>query len=276
MLTLRAGRAFGTGFFFAAVVLLAVGCRSRDSIAPPPAAQAAPAPPLAPASTAAHETFLTPEAAVRCVDQFLRPYTSGDAILRFPAASNDLERIINRQVVSTNSGVITRAAQADDASTEKESLWEFRRALGPKFTAANCPATEDFIAVAFADAKRINTALKKRFNRPRPNEADRDHPKLNPSFPGGHATTAGLRYRLLVAVTGASPDLEVEIFKQAWFMGFERIGVNMHYASDVAAGFVLGEMVADEVLRQAAAEPNGSAGKALAAAKEQWKSLNEW
>lgn len=253
-------------------ILLTGGCQSHEATTPQDtqvAPRVTPAP--AAASAAPRETYLTPQAVARCIDLFVGPYTNGDSLLQFPTVSNDLERIINQQVISANSRTIAKAAQADDASAERDSLWEFRRALGPNFNPDACPAIESFITVAFTDAKRINTTLKKRFGRPRPNEADPAHPKLNPSYPGGHATTAGLRYRLLTAITDAPPDTEIELFKQAWFMGYERIAVNMHHATDVAAGFVLGEMVADEVLKQAQAEPNGHAGKALAAAKAEWK-----
>lgn len=251
-----------------AATFLVGGCRSYDPGVPPPAA-----PVQGPANTAARESYLSPDAVARCVDLFTQPYRSGDVVLRFPPASNDLERTINRQIRDTNSAAITSAAKADDASAEKDSLWEFKRALGPKFTPANCSAIDAFITVSFWDAKRVNTTIKKQFMRPRPGEADPEHPKMNPSFPSGHSTTAGLRYRLLTAITDATPDAEVELFKQAWFMCFERLAVNVHYASDVAAGFVLGEMVADEVLKEAATNPNGNAAKALAAAREQWKAI---
>ncbi len=255
-------------FFAATLTLTLPGCRSQETGSPHETAAHT-------SAAATPEAFLTPEAAARCVDSFLKPYLSAGAATPFPDTSNDLERFINGQINATTSAVIATSAQADSAAPEKDTLWEFNRALGPRFTPANCPKIKDFIDVAFTDAKRVNSTIKKRFNRPRPGETDPAHPKMNPSFPSGHSTTAGLRYRLLTAITDAPPDAEIELFKQAWFMCFQRLAVNVHYSSDISAGFVLGEMVADEVLKQAAAEPDGNAGRALAAAKQQWKSLRE-
>lgn len=254
---------------------------SLGILAPQPATQVAPQPTATPADkspdkSAAREpakSFLSPEASQHCIDTFIEPYKASGAVVPVTTASNDFERIVVKQVIAHSSPEILASSKADAAAKERDTLWEFSSALGPKFTAANCTAINAFIDVAFTDAKRINTAIKKQFNRPRPSEGDPDNPKKNPSFPSGHSTTAGLRYRLLAAITDAPPQVEVELFKQAWYMCYQRLAVNVHYPSDVAAGLVLGEMIADEVLKAAAADPSSPAAKALQAAKAEWQSL---
>ncbi len=242
-------------------------------LSPQPATQTPVVQPAAAPAAKAVKGYLSAQAVQSCADAFLAHYKSGDELVAIPAAANDLERMVTKHVGVGSSPAITASSQADGKSEESESLWEFHRALGPKFSARNCGEIKAFIDLAFVDAKRVNSLVKKQFNRPRPSEADPKHPKQNPSFPSGHATTAGLRYKLLAAVSEASPDAEIELFKQGWFMCYERLVVGVHYPSDIAAGFLLGEMVADHVLKQAAADPSGEAGKALRAAKEQWRAV---
>ncbi len=254
-----------------ASIMFMVGCASRSHTAASPSLVRA-QPTDAPAKV---DRYLSPEAGARCVEEFVAPYRVNGKVLQFPGVANTMERTIVSQVIATNSPAVAAASEADNASTELDSLWDFRQVLGGDFSPANCPHIQEFIRVAFLDAKRVNTAVKKEFMRPRPGEADPDHPKMNPSFPSGHSSTAGLRYRLLTEVTSASPERELALCRHAWFMCFERLGVNAHYASDIAAGFVLGEVVADEVLRETREHPDGDAAKALAAAKAEWGRLQE-
>ena len=256
------------------LLLILAGCAARSQDAAVDART--PTQPTAQsAAPAAKEVkrFLSDDSVQACVEAFLRHYKTGDALVSIPPAANDFERMIVNHIAQGSSPVLTDAAKTDAKTDEAETLWDFRRALGPAFSPAKCGEIKTFIDVAFMDAKRVNSAVKKRFNRPRPSEADPEHPKSNPSFPSGHATTAGLRYKLLTAVTQATPDQEIELFKQAWFMCYERLIVGVHYPSDIAAGFELGEMVADELLKQAMEKSDSDVGRAFKKAKEQWTSL---
>ncbi len=252
-----------------ALILLTSGqvslASAQNAVADPPAAAT-----MAPAKG---DRFLTPEKVQTLADAFVEAYKVDGKLAPIPTASNDFERIINKQLGEVSSPVIAAAAKQDAKTDEKESLWSFASVLGPKFTASNCPDIKAFMDTAFTDAKRVNSATKKQFNRPRPFEEDPQNLKSNPSFPSGHSTTAGLRYRLLTAITEADPTDEIALFKQGWFMCFERLAVNVHYPSDVAAGFVLGEMIADAVLKDASENPEGPAAKALAKARDEWKRL---
>jgi hypothetical protein len=236
---------------------------AQTAVADPPAAAK-----MAPATG---ERFLSAERVQQLADAFTEAYKVDGTLAPVPKASNDFERIINTQLIASSSPVIAAAAKEDAKTDEKDTLWSFSAALGPNFNATSCPDIKAFMDTAFTDAKRVNSAAKKQFKRPRPSEADPDNPKSNPSFPSGHSTTAGLRYRLLTAVTGADAKTEIELFKQGWFMCFERLAVNVHYASDVAAGFVLGEMVADALLKDATENPEGPIAKSLQKARDEWQ-----
>lgn len=264
---------YRTASLAAFALLGLVGCASQPvsvgMLAPQPATQTPPA--AAPAKVV--KSYLSTEAVQRCADDFLGHYKVDGRMVVIPAGANDFERMVTKHIGVGSSAAVTASSQADGKSEEKESLWDFRRALGAKFSPEKCGEIKAFIDVAFSDAKRVNTLVKKQFNRPRPSEADPEHPKQNPSFPSGHATTAGLRYKLLAAVTEASADEEIELFKQGWFMCFERLVVGVHYPSDVAAGFLLGEMIADEVLKEAKEKPDGEVGRALWGAREEWKKV---
>lgn len=250
----------------ALAILLIAGSQTCAALA-----QTAVADPPAVMAPAKGDRFLSTEAVQHLADAFVEAYKVDTKLAPIPKASNDFERIVNKQLIDASTPAIAESAKADAKTDEKESLWSFATALGPKFTSANCPDIKAFMDTAFTDAKRVNTAAKKQFNRPRPFEEDPDHPKSNPSFPSGHSTTAGLRARLLAAVTEADPTTEIEIFKQGWFMCYQRLAVNVHYPSDVAAGFALGEMVADAILKDAKDNPEGPVAKSLQKARDEWK-----
>jgi len=92
----------------------------------------------------------------------------------------------------------------------------------------------------------INAALKEMFQRVRPADPLLD-PLRNFSYPSGHASSGIIFYGLLAYLIWQS-DLSVLakyissilLIGFALLIGFSRIYLGMHYASDVAAGFCLG------------------------------------
>jgi acid phosphatase (class A) len=165
----------------------------------------------------------------------------------------------------------TATRNARDAADD--SLWKFRPAMGQNFTPENCKKIEIFLTKAAIDANNIKTDLKDSFQRARPvprpgatDERDGDF-----SFPSGHATRAGLRYRLLSAI---APDREVDLLKEGWLMCMDRMIVGMHYPTDITAGFVLGERIADEILKAAAEDPGSACAGDLRGAMEEWRGVS--
>jgi membrane-associated phospholipid phosphatase len=92
----------------------------------------------------------------------------------------------------------------------------------------------------------VNAALKETFQRVRPAEPLLD-PLRNFSYPSGHASSGIIFYGLLVYLVWQSDIakpvkyiLSILLLAFALLIGFSRIYLGMHYASDVVAGFCIG------------------------------------
>ena len=102
-----------------------------------------------------------------------------------------------------------------------------------------------FVAIAYAGAVLLNQILKAAFQRERPSFASEFMHNDSFSFPSGHAMESFVVY-------GAIAFLIIERFPTtralvmlAWLsiaaiVGFSRLYLGVHYASDVAAGFAAG------------------------------------
>lgn len=160
-------------------------------------------------------------------------------------------------------------------SDEIDSVWQFASVMGPPFAPERCPKIAAFIDRATADANRIKNLAKDQYARQRPptaTEAGETYAAAQAnaarsedwSYPSGHATRAALWACLLGAI---DPAKQQDLLSDAWFMCLSRIVRGVHFPSDVTAGFILGQAIADAILDspQAAAD--------LAAARAEWKAI---
>jgi membrane-associated phospholipid phosphatase len=118
-------------------------------------------------------------------------------------------------------------------------------AIALLFLARRSGARMAFVAVAYAGAVVLNQLLKAIFQRARPSFAAEFLHHESFSFPSGHAMESFVVY-------GAIAYLIIERFPPsrsvvaiAWVLlvaiiGFSRLYLGVHYASDVAAGFAAG------------------------------------
>jgi undecaprenyl-diphosphatase len=102
------------------------------------------------------------------------------------------------------------------------------------------------MAVSVLGGTLVNTALKYGFDRPRP---DLQHAArvFTPSFPSAHATLATITFLTLgVLLTRSTTDWRLKAYftSVAVIMtvtvGFSRVYLGLHFASDVVAGWILG------------------------------------
>jgi membrane-associated phospholipid phosphatase len=91
----------------------------------------------------------------------------------------------------------------------------------------------------------LNQLLKRLFERPRPETAMLDQSGL--SFPSGHAMIGGSFYGLLIYIIWR--EVENPFWRWLWvglltllllLIGYSRIYLNVHYATDVLAGYAMG------------------------------------
>ncbi|WP_242927016.1 phosphatase PAP2 family protein [Pontibacter vulgaris] len=93
----------------------------------------------------------------------------------------------------------------------------------------------------------LNQALKRIFDRPRPDTAMEELASL--SFPSGHAMIGGIFYGLLIYIvwqTVANQTLRwiytLVLTLLILLIGYSRIYLNVHYATDVLAGYSVGAL----------------------------------
>jgi acid phosphatase (class A) len=135
-------------------------------------------------------------------------------------------------------------------SEQKLTIDAFQTVLGPWCTSQNLPhAAKLFVAVA-KDSKPILDAVKNHYQRPRPaHEDDKVHPSIDDdasfAYPSGHSTR-GTMYALLLAEL--FPEHREALLERGREIGWDRVIAGLHHPSDIVAGRVLGQALAQALL----------------------------
>lgn len=142
--------------------------------------------------------------------------------------------------------------------------------LGDWCTAQNLPRTHAIFQQIHRECRPTVEAAKAGYNRPRPYIYDPTlHPVVEKSatttYPSGHAYSAAC---IAAVLTVLFPEHAADWDKQATLVRWSRVVGGAHYPSDVAAGKILGEAVAREMLKspkmqQALAEIRAEVGSYL-------------
>ncbi len=164
-----------------------------------------------------------------------------------PPASGSLGEAADRLVVRLalqfrSPEQVVWAQQMDEAR-----IWTNAAVLGPDFKPELLPTCAKFFDRLRTEVYLASREPKKRFNRPRPFQAD---PAIHipppipdsPSFPSGHAVQI---YSWLNVLTELFPDRKMELEAYADRVAWARILLGVHYPSDLVAGRVL----ADQLLK---------------------------
>lgn len=103
-----------------------------------------------------------------------------------------------------------------------------------------------FVAVTASGSSFLNAVVKMAVHRPRPVFVDPVAQEPGLSFPSGHAQAAVVGYALLLLVFlpwlhGSWRQATVAVAAvMVLLVGFSRVALGVHYASDVVGGFILG------------------------------------
>jgi acid phosphatase (class A) len=162
-------------------------------------------------------------------------------------ATADLSAVLNAQTTRTDADVARATQEANLSPTAFQSV------LGPDFTAEKLPQLFALLDDVAQDSKVISTNAKGVFARPRPQLADpRVQPVVQgddePSYPSGHATRAMLWARILCEIV---PDKKHELLDRGEEIGWDRVLIGAHYPTDVYAGEVLGQALAQAMSKNA-------------------------
>lgn len=169
-----------------------------------------------------------------------------------------------------------RAANAD----AEASIVSFAQVLGPNFTAEKTPLTLKLLTEISRERSSFSNLLKDCYKRARPfvnvplvhpvegpRKSSLNDPKRVPpaiavstnamcapepatppaysySYPSGHASFGAL---MAIELSGMVPEKRAELFARGWDIGWSRILGGVHYPSDLEAGRMLAEVIANEL-----------------------------
>ncbi len=142
-------------------------------------------------------------------------------------------------------------AEVDRCESEaKLKIDAFKSVLGPWCTSKELPRTAKLFAAVAKDSKPIVDAVKDHYRRPRPeHEDDRIHVAIDDettfAYPSGHSTR-GTMYALLLAEV--FPQQRDALLERGREIGWDRVIAGLHHPSDIVAGRVLGQALAQAVL----------------------------
>ncbi|HEY4232822.1 MAG TPA: phosphatase PAP2 family protein [Lacipirellulaceae bacterium] len=175
------------------------------------------------------------------------------ALLPPPPAAGSAEAIADLADVLKAQTTRTDTEVARGKAENHLSPAAFQSVLGPEFTAQKLPRVFALLEDAADESKPFTSKAKKEFARPRPKFADaRVQPVVDgddgPAYPSGHATRAMLWARILAEI---APDKKHELLDRGEEIGWDRVLIGVHYPSDVFAGEVLGQNLAQSMLKNA-------------------------
>jgi acid phosphatase (class A) len=202
--------------------------------------------------------FLDPSTVV-VTDLLPPPPAAGSA-----AAAADMDAVLKAQITRSDAEVIRGKSEA------KLTPAAFQAVFGTDFTAQNFPHTFALLDDAEKDSKVFSAKAKEIFARPRPKFVDfHVRPAVEgddePSYPSGHATRAMLTARILCEI---APDKKHELLDRAEEIGWDRVVIGVHYPSDIYAGEVLGQALAQAMSK------NPDFESRLAEAKQEFHSAS--
>ncbi len=169
-----------------------------------------------------------------------------------PAASSAEEQADLPEVWSVFSA---RTPEEEAAAILEESLtiYAFAPAIGTNFQAGRYPKTEALLAEAAKETGPLIGAAKQHYLRPRPFLLDKrlllGEPETGFSYPSGHSTLGTVYAALLAELF---PKQAEAILAQGRTIGWHRVQIGRHYATDVYAGRVLGQAIVREFMKSAA------------------------
>ena len=171
-------------------------------------------------------------------------------LLPGPPAANSAEA---KDELNWMVAIQEKRTKEDVARCESEvtlNLDAFQSVLGPWCTSKNLPKLAKLFAALDKDSKQVSNAAKDHNRRPRPEHEDsRIHVPIDDettfAYPSGHATR-GMMYALILAEL--APDHRDALLDRGREIGWDRVVAGLHHPSDIYAGRVVGQSIAQSLL----------------------------
>ncbi len=176
------------------------------------------------------------------------------AILPEPPTKGSAEQKSEITQILAIQSTRTKDEEARLKLNEKFVVFQFAPIIGEGFTAEKCPLTAAMFKDLETDSKSFSRTAKEHWDHPRPPYVNAEvHPCVTleneGSYPSGHATR-GILFALVLA--DIFPEHRAALLEQGRQVGWDRVVGGVHYPSDVAAGRVLGQAIANKLTTLAA------------------------
>jgi len=171
-------------------------------------------------------------------------------LLPGPPAAGSAEAREELELMETIEKDRTKADVDRCASEVDLTVDAFKSAVGPLCTAENLPKLAKLFKNLAKDSKPFSDTVKDHFKRPRPAHEDSQlHvPIENASsfaYPSGHSTLGTMYALILAEIAPAHRDAIIERGRE---IGWDRVVAGLHHPSDIYAGRVLGQALAEALL----------------------------
>ena len=169
---------------------------------------------------------------------------------------------------------VCRAAPSNEVAAalaeRKFSVFNFAPVIGDFFQAGKLPRTGEFFHHVQKDAETVTGAAREYWKRPRPYAVDPTLAagKLEKSFsyPSGHSTESMV---LALVLADLFPARREAILAEARGIGWHRVEIGRHYATDIYAGRVFAQAIVREMKKNADFQADFAGVKAEIAALQQ-------
>jgi acid phosphatase (class A) len=195
---------------------------------------------------------------------YLAPETpDAVALLAPPPLAGSPEQAADLAEVRT---VSANASPAEKAAAMKEksiTIFNFSPVIGTVFAPGKLPKAESFLDRVKEDAENEVGTAKNYWKRPRPYSVDPTlaNGKLEKSFsyPSGHSTESMV---IALVLADLFPEKRDGILAEARLIGWHRVEIARHYATDIYAGRVFAQAIVREMKKSAEFQKDFAAAKA--------------
>lgn len=171
-----------------------------------------------------------------------------------PAEDSPLGKLDLQALIALQKGITPQKLAAIQADTVQNVFQVAGPVLGPKFTAANFPATGAFFEKVVKDGGVGVGPIKRKYMKKRPFQYSTEvHTPENiakasqgATYPSGHSTT-GAEVAIILGMM--IPEKREQLFQRGWEYGINRVTSGAAYPSDFEGAHITATLAVNQMLK---------------------------